>query len=254
MVKVKEDLTGKVFGRLKVLEQVEDYVYPDGKHRLAQWLCECACEEHNKIIVVGRSLTSGNTQSCGCLKKEVAKSQGIGNAKANVYIIKDNIVIGKSSNTDDEFYCDVEDFGKIQKICWCVTCVNGFKRISGRDPETGKTMRMHVYLGFKNFDHIDRNELNNRKNNLRQATQMQNCQNSSLRSNNKSGITGVYFHKRDSVWISQITVNKQKIILGKFIDKGDAIRARLNAEAKYFGEFAPQQHLYEKYNINNKTK
>ena len=32
MVKVKKDLTGMVFGRLTVLEQVEDYICPQGVH------------------------------------------------------------------------------------------------------------------------------------------------------------------------------------------------------------------------------
>lgn len=40
------------------------------KHREAQWLCECSCEEHNKIIVIGSSIRSGHTLSCGCLNKE----------------------------------------------------------------------------------------------------------------------------------------------------------------------------------------
>lgn len=39
MVKVKEDLTGRVFGRLTVIKQVDDYIEPkSGKHR-SQWLC-----------------------------------------------------------------------------------------------------------------------------------------------------------------------------------------------------------------------
>ena len=33
------------------------------------------------------------------------------------------------------------------------------------------------------------------------------------------------------------------------IDKNDAIKARLNAEMKYFKEFAPQRDLFEKYGI-----
>lgn len=31
--------------------------------------------------------------------------------------------------------------------------------------------------------------------------------------------------------------------------KEDAIKARLKAEKEYFGAFAPQKHLYNKYNI-----
>lgn len=41
---------------------------------------------------------------------------------------------------------------------------------------------------------------------------------------------------------------KQKS-LGKFINKKDAIVARLKAEKEYFGEFAPQRRLFEEYGI-----
>ena len=37
--------------------------------------------------------------------------------------------------------------------------------------------------------------------------------------------------------------------LGRFSDKEDAIKARLQAEAKYFKEFAPQRHLFKQYGI-----
>ena len=41
--------------------------------------------------------------------------------------------------------------------------------------------------------------------------------------------------------------------IGKTFERAghdDAIKARLNAEAKYFGKFAPQRHLFEQYGIN----
>ena len=33
------------------------------------------------------------------------------------------------------------------------------------------------------------------------------------------------------------------------MNKEDAIKARLEAEAKYYGDFAPQKHLFEEYGI-----
>ena len=57
MVKVKEDMTGwKMWehgvpdSRLTVIQQADDYIKRDGKH-IAQWLCECNCEDHNCVIV-----------------------------------------------------------------------------------------------------------------------------------------------------------------------------------------------------------
>jgi hypothetical protein len=108
---------------------------------------------------------------------------------------------------------------------------------------------MSHLIGCKNYDHIDRNPLNNRKNNLRKATQSENMRNRSIFSNNKSGVTGVYFCKHHQKWVAQITVDKKQIRLGTFSDKDKAIITRLTAEAKYFGEWAPQKDLFEQYNI-----
>lgn len=40
-------------------------------------------------------------------------------------------------------------------------------------------------------------------------------------------------------WSARITVDKNTVNLGLFSDKKDAIQARIDAEKKYFGEFAP---------------
>jgi hypothetical protein len=58
------DLTGQVFGRLKVKEFVGT------KNRIALWLCECECGE--TTTVQGGSLRNGHTQSCGCFRRERA--------------------------------------------------------------------------------------------------------------------------------------------------------------------------------------
>lgn len=73
-------------------------------------------------------------------------------------------------------------------------------------------------------------------------------------SNNTSGFTGVSWDKKMSKWRSYIVINKQQIHLGLYINKEDAVIARLKAEAKYYGEFAPQRHLFDEYgiSINNK--
>lgn len=66
---LSKDLTGKKFGRLTVIEQVEDYVSPSGHKHM--WKCQCECGNTTKVI--GSSLTSGVTKSCGCLQTEISK-------------------------------------------------------------------------------------------------------------------------------------------------------------------------------------
>jgi hypothetical protein len=53
------NLTGKIFGRLTVVER-----HPENYRGKARWFCQCVCGQ--KTIVVSGALLSGNTASCGC--------------------------------------------------------------------------------------------------------------------------------------------------------------------------------------------
>ena len=65
------DLTGRTFGRLRVIERVpNDTIY--GQQQ-PLWLCECECG--NTTVVLGASLRAGLTQSCGCLRAEKARAR-----------------------------------------------------------------------------------------------------------------------------------------------------------------------------------
>jgi hypothetical protein len=66
----KSNLSGLVFGRLKVLEQT-DLRSKDGS---IKWLCSCSCGTICTVPSV--NLVRGNTSSCGCLQKELAGQNG----------------------------------------------------------------------------------------------------------------------------------------------------------------------------------
>ena len=51
-----------------------------------------------------------------------------------------------------------------------------------------------------------------------------------MRRNNKSGALGVFWNKG---WVAQITADKEKIYLGRFKNKEDAVAARRSAEKQY---------------------
>ena len=61
-----KDLTGQVFGKLTVIECAGKL---DG--RRYHWLCRCECG--NEKVILGASLASGNTKSCGCGKYDGLK-------------------------------------------------------------------------------------------------------------------------------------------------------------------------------------
>ena len=48
--------------------------------------------------------------------------------------------------------------------------------------------------------------------------------------------------------------NRKEIYLGCFATFEEAVRARLEGEKRYFGEFAPQKHLYAQYGVEEDKK
>lgn len=60
-----KDLTGQKFGRLTVIKRSERK-----SNQAAYWLCQCDCG--NITEVRSTALRNGQTQSCGCLRKEKA--------------------------------------------------------------------------------------------------------------------------------------------------------------------------------------
>lgn len=65
---------GDVFTRLTVIAKADDRVSTNGRVR-KYWLCKCSCDRNKTIEVRSDGLIGGRTQSCGCLRDEVAKEQ-----------------------------------------------------------------------------------------------------------------------------------------------------------------------------------
>jgi hypothetical protein len=111
-----------------------------------------------------------------------------------------------------------------------------------RDSTTRKSVWMH-HLVFVHLippgyvvDHINGIPWDNRKCNLRLATQQQNCWNTTVRLDNSSGIRGVHFRSDRNVWESRIRA-EGKIVIQHFRNMEDAIKDRLAKEELYFGEY-----------------
>ncbi len=85
----------------------------------------------------------------------------------------------------------------------------------------------------QDLDHIDGDRTNNRPNNLRLANNTSNQRNAQLRNDNKTGIPGVSWHSRDSIWSVKIGIGGKSKALGYFDDQWDAICARKSAEYEY---------------------
>lgn len=76
-----DDLTGKSFGRLVVLHRMPK----SHGNSNTRWLCLCECGTER--VVAGSSLRSGDTYSCGCLRRETtaARNRTHGRSRSKVY-------------------------------------------------------------------------------------------------------------------------------------------------------------------------
>ena len=263
MIQCKQNYIGQKFNHLTVIKQVDDYVSPNSNHRpRPQFLCQCDCkgDNPNEIIVRLDLLKSGHTASCGCLQLKHTLEMSNNHRKPmenNEYLelnLTDNkhTPFGKckASNTDDYFYFSMCDYELIKKYCWyvnitkstnykrLVTCIDGIPTV------------MHKLLGMFNADHINRNPLDNRRENLDMfATKQIQSQNRGLQVNNTSGCKGVGWSKKDKRWIARIKVNKKDIYLGEYKSKEEAIASRLKAEKEYFNSRSWQIELMQKFKL-----
>lgn len=85
------------------------------------------------------------------------------------------------------------------------------------------------------WDHIDRNKLNNHRNNLRLVTPTINSRNRNAQRNNSTGVKGVCFYPLNSWFIASITTSGKFMRLGQFKTLEEATAARKAAEDKYWG-------------------
>ena len=82
MPRKKLDLVGQTFGKLTVLREGEGKREGKGKKYSIRstWICECECGIVKEIV--GKSLKSGATTSCGCVQRQTGKTHGMFNTRA----------------------------------------------------------------------------------------------------------------------------------------------------------------------------
>lgn len=236
--------------RLTVIRQVESARSPSG-HMEAQWLCECNCPEHNKIIASAGNIRRGHTKSCGCLAKENSRSlllgnnYGVKNKKHNVYDLSGEYGIGYTSN-GEKFYFDLEDYGLIKEYCWNIHdgYVTTIDYTNGREYIKMHRLIMNAHSD-EVIDHRMHKTVDNRKASLRRATQATNHFNHCIYSNNTSGVSGVNWDEESQKWRARLWANGKMYHLGRFDNFNDAVEARMEAEQKYFGEFSYDNSIKE---------
>lgn len=215
------DMTGQKYNRLTAVEL--DRV--ENGHTFWKFRCDCG----KSVVIDGWSARSGKIKSCGCYNADRIKSK----RKFNKYEIIDGYVKVKL-NDENYMLCDIEDWERFKGHYWYMSD-NGYAVC-----ETMKTgaLRFHKLVTGTTaeviIDHINRNKLDNRKQNLRIANKKVNSINRDLQSNNTTGHAGVHFNKKNGKWNARVKVNGKVIWLGSFPTKEEAIAARKAGEEKYY--------------------
>ena len=154
------------------------------------------------------------------------------------------ILIDRKNNEKARALIGLEDVIRCKEYTWFLSTRN---YVLSKTQE-GKNIKLHRFImdildkPKVICDHIDRNPLNNQKNNLRLCTVKENKYNNSKQRNNTSGVVGVYWYKPYNKWKAQIKKDRKDIFLGYFNNFDEAVKVRKNAEIKYFGEFYPKDN------------
>lgn len=133
---------------------------------------------------------------------------------------------------------------------------NGYISICINNKEYGAHQLAVLYMtgkfSTKLIDHKDRIKYNNKWDNLIEVNYSENGQNSKLRIDNRSGITGVHFSKRMKKWVAQISKKGKRKYLGDYKSFDNAVCARLAGEQClnwYTGLFKSEANQYVRNNI-----
>lgn len=234
------DLAGQWFGFLEVVERVSKPEHLKSDRTYYKCICHCGYCDNKEVIVTSARLRSGQSTSCGCSELR-AERMSKTMKKYNRYDLDSKEYgIGYTSN-NVKFYFDKEDYDKIKDYCWYIAADDS---VCAHSSDKSKKviffhrLVMNVTDKSKQVDHNNHDRHDNRKGNLTVVTNSQNGMNKGISSNNTSGCTGIYYAKDRNKWRASITVNKKTIQIGSFDKFDDAVKARKEAEEKYFGEYS----------------
>lgn len=133
---------------------------------------------------------------------------------------------------------DAEDLPRLALFRWHLVGPN--KHVA-RWIRKGRRAYLHhdVMGSVELFDHINRNKLDNRRDNLRPATSAENAQNQDSRGG-RSKYRGVVWDKPREMWRAQVMLDGRYKTLGRFRDEDEAGAAasRFRAEHMPFSEDA----------------
>lgn len=217
MIGKREDLSGKKFNKLTVVEWMGI-----NEHRSSVWKCTCDCGR--EVITTGTALKRNRPKSCGkCIHNP-----------PNTYYQRDSYMVGTLTN-GEEFLFDLCDSERIMSKKW-------YKN-KNMAVVSGLQEKLHVFIMNTpekyETDHVNGNVLDNRRSNLRICTHQQNLCNQKKRSQKTSSqYKGVSLNKRLNKYAAYVSCFGKRYQLGVFENEMDAALAYNSKADQLFGEYA----------------
>ncbi len=207
-------MENKRFGRLNVIA-------PAGKTPDGALLWRCVCDCGNEIVVQGRHLRDGHSKSCGWCQTIT---------RIDEQTMRCTTKAGKS------FLFSPQDIDLVKEHRWYVS-EKGYAKSYFDDRHQSLHNLIMGECPNKWVDHINGDSSDNRRENLRFATPLQNSLNSRKRSTSSSLYKGVT-KRTDGRYQARIGLNGKRRNLGYYDSPIDAAMAYDRAAFLYFGEYA----------------
>lgn len=207
------NLVNQKFGRLKVMSKSGK-----NKHGKTLWLCHCECG--NTTNVSTSDLRNSHTKSCGCLNAVRIKS---GNNYRHGKINSPEYgpwtaMRARCHNPNSKAYLNYG--GRGIEVCNRWDTFSNFLEDMGPRPTMKHTIERRDVNG------------NYEPSNCYWLEKIKQARNTRVTNSRDCGVTLDQYDK----WRVRITVDKKRIHVGKFEDKEEAIKARREAEIKYWGK------------------
>lgn len=213
------DISGQKFGRLTVV----DFADID-KHNKARWKCVCDCGK--ETIVGSNSLRRGHTKSCGCIKDEEMRNRFARHGHTREYRKSSEYKswIDMKRRCSSRNASRYEDYGG-RGITVCDRWISSFKNFL-EDMGHKPTPRHSI-------ERIDVNG-NYEPSNCKWADDYEQAKNRRSQKRSTTGVSGVKWHKTQHRYHVTIASNGKRFHIGSFTELEDAIKARKEAEQKYW--------------------
>lgn len=209
------DWVGVEQGNIKVIARAPDRIRKGGA-KVIEWLCECSCGNSKVITTAG---LKGGASCCGCGFIRGTHGHTV-DGKPSPTFKSWHSMIQRCCNENNHAYPEYGGAGVTVHEPWKE--FSNFLRDMGERPEGTSLNRIN---GANSYS----------PETCEWATLSVQSYDQKIRNTNTSGRTGVSFNKLTNKWEAYIDVNYKRIRLGHHEAFDKAVKAREEAELKYFG-------------------